>query len=120
MAKGVPQGDPLSCLLFSLFIESLSRFLKSRPDLTGVSAFGGQIRLLLLLYADDLVVLANSSAELQRALSYIREWSTAWRMPVSTGAGKTEALLMSTTVPQPVPCSPLVFPWCVYLLGRRV
>jgi len=62
-----------------------------------------QIRLLLLLYADDLVVFADSSAELQRALSYIREWSMAWRMPVSTGAGKTEALLWSTMMPQP-PC----------------
>ena len=39
MSKGVPQGDPLSCLLFDLFIDSLSRFLTSRPDIPGVSAF---------------------------------------------------------------------------------
>jgi hypothetical protein len=109
MAKGVPQGDPLSCLLFSLFIESLSRFLKSRPDLSGASAFGDQIRLLLLLYADDLLILADSAAELQRALYYIKEWSEAWRMPISTGAGKTEALLMSTVVPRPVCPAPLQF-----------
>jgi hypothetical protein len=68
MSKGVPQGDPLSCLLFSLFIESLSRYLKSKDDLDGVTAFNGMLKLLLLLYADDLVVFANSPAELQRAL----------------------------------------------------
>jgi hypothetical protein len=43
MSKGVPQGDPLSCLLFNLFIDSLSRFLKSRLDLPGVTAFGGGV-----------------------------------------------------------------------------
>ena len=108
MAKGVPQGDPLSCLLFSLFIESLSRYLKSRPDISGVSAFGDQIRLLLLLYADDLVVLANTSEELQRALSHIKAWSDAWRMQVNDGAGKTECLLMSVASPRPANPAPLM------------
>jgi len=107
MEKGVPQGDPLSCLLFSLFIESLSRYLKSRPDLIGVSAFAGQIKLLLLLYADDLVILASSSEELQRALSYVKAWSDAWRMPISSGAGKTEAMLLTTASVRPASPAPL-------------
>jgi len=107
MVKGVPQGDPLSCLLFSLFIESLSRYLKSRPDLAGVSAFGGQIKLLLLLYADDLVILASSSDELQRALLHVKAWSDAWRMPISTGAGKTEAMLLTVASSRPAFPAPL-------------
>ena len=107
MAKGVPQGDPLSCLLFSLFIESLSRYLKSRPDLAGVTAFGGQFCLRQLLYADDLVVLANSPEELQRALSHVKAWSDAWRMPISIGAGKTEAMHLSVASPRIVDPAPL-------------
>jgi len=108
MTKGVPQGDPLSCLLFALFIESLSRYLKSRPDLAGASAFGNQIRLLLLLYADDLVVFANSSEELQRALNHIKAWSDAWRMPLNTGAGKTECMVLSAASIRPMTPAPLL------------
>jgi len=94
MSKGVPQGDPLSCLLFNLFIDSLSRFLKSRPDLPGVTAFGGRITLQHLFYADDLVGLACSAAELQRMLSYVKQWADAWGMEINTGVGKTEAMLV--------------------------
>ena len=94
MTKGVPQGDPLSCLLFNLYIDSLSRFLKSRPDLQGVSAFGGGITLQHLLYADDLVGLSETAAELQRLLTYVEQWATAWGMKLNTGIGKTEAMLI--------------------------
>ena len=98
MSKGVPQGDPLSCMLFNLYIDSLSRFLKSRPDLQGVTAFTGAITLQHLLYADDLVGLASSAAELQRLLSYVKEWADAWGMEINTGIGKTEAMLVDTAV----------------------
>ena len=99
MTKGVPQGDPLSCLLFNLYIDSLSRYLKSRPDLPGVTAFGGGITLQHLLYADDLAGLAGSSAELQRLLNYVKTWADAWGMELNTGIGKTEAMLVDTAVP---------------------
>ena len=110
MSKGVPQGDPLSCLLFDLFIDSLSRMLKSRPDLPGVSAFGGGIRLQHQLYADDLVGLAETAAELQRCLNYIKQWSDAWGMSINTGVGKTEALLVDADAPGDVaaPLPPLL------------
>ena len=97
MSKGVPQGDPLSCLLFNLFFDSLSRFLKSRPDLPGISAFNGGITLQHLLYADDLLGLASSPAELQRVLDYVKEWADAWGMELNTGVGKTEAMLVDTS-----------------------
>ena len=101
ISKGVPQGDPLSCLLFNLYIDSLSRFLKSRPDLQGVTAFAGGITVQHLLYADDLVDLAASRAELQRLLTYVKQWADAWGMTLNTGVGKTEAMLVDTDVPVP-------------------
>jgi hypothetical protein len=94
MTKGVPQGDPLSCLLFNLYIDSLSRFLKSCPDLQGVSSFGDGITLQHLLYADDLIGLSENAAELQRLLTYIERWAAAWGMKLNTGIGKTEAMLI--------------------------
>ena len=94
MSKGVPQGDPLSCLLFNLFIDSLSRFLRSRPDLPGVTAFGGGVNLQHQFYADDLVGLACSAAELQRLLAYVKQWADAWGMEINTSVGKTEAMLV--------------------------
>ena len=96
MSKGVPQGDPLSCLLFNLYIDSLSRFLSSRPDLRGVNAFRGGILLQHLLYADDLVGFASSATELQRILSYVKMWADAWGMQLNTGVGKTEAMVVCT------------------------
>jgi hypothetical protein len=109
MSKGVPQGDPLSCLLFDLFIDSLSRFLISRPDIPGVSAFGNSISLQHQLYADDLVCLARSVEELQRMLSYIKQWADAWGMHLNTGVGKTEAMILNADahgVPVPFPPPP--------------
>jgi hypothetical protein len=87
---GVPQGGPLSCLLFNIFIESLSRYLSTRPDLHGVEVLGKVIR--HLLFADDLAVLASSAEELERALGYINGWAKAWGMSINVKKGKTEAM----------------------------
>jgi len=92
--KGVPQGEITSCILFIIFIESLARFLKSRPDLHGIDLSTASVRLiiLLLLYADDLVMLARTPAELQRALTHIHEWAQLWGFQLGIGTGKTEAV----------------------------
>jgi hypothetical protein len=87
---GVPQGGPLSCLLFNIFIDSLSRYLATRPDLHGVEVLGKVIR--HLLFADDLAVLASSPEELERALGHINDWAQAWGMSINVKKGKTEAM----------------------------
>ena len=83
---GVPQGDPISCLLFVIVIESLSRYL--RAQMPGVMAVGVLIR--HLLFADDLAMLGATRQELQLALDLIHRWCTAWGMEVGTGQGKTD------------------------------
>ena len=103
MSKGVPQGDPLSCLLYNLFTDSLSRYLKSRPDIPGVTAFGGGITLQHQLYADDLACLAESLEELQRALCHVKAWADAWGMEINTSIGKTEAMLVDADAPNSDP-----------------
>jgi len=111
MREGVGQGDPLSPLLFNIFIESLGRFLRSHPGLRGVSlvprtvpgataasplgplgAPPEPVRVMELLYADDIAVVADSPEQLQLALRLIHEWCVAFGMEMGTDAGKTEAM----------------------------
>ena len=53
---GVKQGDPLSPLLFGLFIDELEQWLQKRLPGAGVPL--GPHVLHILLYADDLVLVA--------------------------------------------------------------
>ena len=88
---GLPQGDPLSPLLFLLFIESLIRLLESHARVRGVNV--RCVRICSLWYADDGSSLARSPKELQRVLRLVLEWCDAWGMQVNFGARKTEAML---------------------------
>ena len=89
IATGVPQGCPLSPLLFNLFISSLSSYLDTIPGLTGAGFLGVSIR--RLAYADDIAILAESAAALQLALDHIHKWATAWGLSLSVGPSKTQA-----------------------------
>ena len=129
---GVAQGDPLSPLLFNLFMQSLSGWLASRADLHGARvnarapagspAASTVVR--RLLYADDLAIPAEAAAELQRALDYVKIWADAWGMKVNCGEGKTEAILFSndgkSARPPALTCggSPVNFVDSYVYLGR--
>lgn len=89
MRQGVGQGDPLSPILFDIFIQSLSRRLQA-AGIAGVKV--GDTSVLDLFYADDLAVLVEDPADIQRALDVIHDWCTHYGMEASTGSGKTEAM----------------------------
>ena len=86
---GVRQGSVLGSLLFNILFDGISAAV--RAACRGVSLGRGPRapRVTLLLYADDLVVLAESEAELQRALDAIGAWGTRWRFSFGIGPEKT-------------------------------
>ncbi|KAK3918528.1 Retrovirus-related Pol polyprotein from type-2 retrotransposable element R2DM, partial [Frankliniella fusca] len=71
MASGVKQGDPLSPIIFNLFIEVLLRSIQAISPLHGFQLFGRTLS--CLAFADDIVILSNSSEAAQQMLNVAGE-----------------------------------------------
>ena len=80
--NGVLQGDPISPLLFSLFIADLPCILKSKGIGIGNFSFNH------ILYADDLVLLSNSPEDLQKDLDSLANYCDNNHLTVSIGKTK--------------------------------
>jgi hypothetical protein len=82
---GLKQGCVLSPTLFTIFIDDLIREIKKVNPGYKVS-FG--LRVSLLLFADDIVILAASQKELQAALDVLSDWCKLWRLQVNLKKSK--------------------------------
>ena len=76
---GIKQGCLLSPCLFSLFFDSLSDEIKSLRK--GVP-FGNE-KLSILLYADYVVLLAETEADLQIMLNVLYKWCLKWWLEIN-------------------------------------
>ena len=83
---GVRQGDTLSPTLFSMYINDLVKVLKERGPLMNIDG----LLLNILLYADDMVLVADNENDLQILLDILHEWCAKWRL--SLNKDKTEVV----------------------------
>ena len=72
VTKGVLQGETLSPLLFSLFLSDLEVYLLSK-GIRGVS-MTHLVEILLLGYADDIVILADSYIVMKKILKHLFDY----------------------------------------------
>lgn len=70
VTEGVLQGEILSPLLFILYISDMETFFRDKGAY-GVS-INNKTDILMLLYADDLAILARNKADLRRKLKLLR------------------------------------------------
>lgn len=72
ITAGVLEGDPLSALAFILYISDLEQYYRQNGA-TGVSV-NNEKDILTLMYADDLVILADGPAQMQRNMDLLQEY----------------------------------------------
>ena len=92
---GVRQGENLSPILFSLFLNDLSNHLLS-DNCTGIHfkdnttpEYG--LKLLTLLYADDTIIISDSKEDFQKSLDSFYSYSNTWHLKINTS--KTKAVI---------------------------
>ena len=101
---GVRQGENLSPLLFAIYLNDFELYISRHYD--GLSLFSSEVnkwlsdddvelflKLFVLLYADDTIVLAESPEDLNKALQAVHEYCSLWKLTVNTS--KTKIVIFS-------------------------
>ena len=86
ITKGVLQGEVLSPILFSLFIADLEEFLIKR-GVRGI-AISSLVDILILAYADDLIILVDNASGMMRALKVLKEYCEENNLVINTSKTK--------------------------------
>ena len=85
--KGVRQGCPLSPLLFNLYVNDIFKMI---DDKTAVPInLNNNDPINLLMYADDLIMIARSEEELQSNMTMLNDYCTNWNLEINIKKTKT-------------------------------
>jgi len=93
---GVRQGENLSPILCSFFLNDLHSYFNNSSDVDGIN-FHVQsndndmlifFKLFVLLYADDTVIVAESANDLQNCLNVYSQYCETWKLTVNIDKSK--------------------------------
>ena len=89
--NGLGQGENLSPVLFSLFLNDLEHCL-SKNDSICLNLFDSDLRsflkIIILLYADDTVLFAESEKEMQLLLNEFSSYCKTWKLTINNNKTK--------------------------------
>ena len=87
----------LSLLLFSLYLNDIEeQFLNSGLEGIDINMF----KMFMLLYADDIVIFANSAEELQKSLDLLLNYCNIWKLIVNVAKTKVMVFRKGGMLPQ--------------------
>ena len=91
---GVRQGESLSPILFSLFLNDLQDFM-ANSTVNGIKITHEQenemlnyLKLFIILYADDTVIVSENEDDLQKALDMYQKYCEQWKLTVNIEKSK--------------------------------
>jgi hypothetical protein len=84
VSSGVKQGCLLSPTLFGIYVNDLASAINELN--CGIQIDDRNVS--ILLYADDIVLLASSEDKLQRMLNKVHDWCTKWRLSINQSKTK--------------------------------
>ncbi len=83
--RGIKQGDTLSPYLFNLYINDMSEVLNKCSDAPTL----GNIIVGCLMYADDLIIISETSNGLQNMLDRLHSYCLKWRLQLNIKKTRT-------------------------------
>ena len=101
---GLREGENLSPILFSFYLNDLKEYLISKSEGISLkytaSGIEQMLHLFLIMYADDTVLLADSKAKLQHLLDCYLEYCENWKLKINPD--KTKVMIFGKNYRKPV------------------
>jgi hypothetical protein len=94
--SGLKQGCLISPLLFNLFIDDLTTEIKNLN--CGVPVEDESVS--ILLYADDIALLATNEDDLQKMLNCLNQWCLQWKLTVNADKSQVVHFRRGPSTPQ--------------------
>lgn len=98
---GVRQGENLSPILFSIYLNDLASYLQTGNDGIKIEnpslEFDTYLQLFVLLYADDTIIVSDNPKSFQNLLNKFNTYCNLWKLKINMS--KTKVMIFGTNKP---------------------